>query len=64
MHDLKQIKRCVELVNGVTVMTIIIMVISIALYLSDKGEHTALYKIVSNVYIRTSKILNYIAIII
>ena len=28
-------------------------------YLNDKGEHTALYKINNNVYIKTSKIINY-----
>ena len=44
---------------------VIIAVISIALYLTtDKGEHTALYKINNNVYIKTSKIINYIVIII
>ena len=34
---------------------IIITVISIAAYLTDKGEHTALYKINKNVYIEISK---------
>ena len=44
---------------------VIIAVVSIALYLTtDKGEHTALYKINNNVYIKTSKIINYIVIII
>ena len=32
-------------------------VISRALYLTDKGEHTALYKICKDVYIKTSKII-------
>ena len=32
--------------------------ISIALNLIDKGEHTALYKINDNVYIKTKKIIN------
>ena len=32
---------------------IILAVISVALYLTDKGEHTALYKINENVYIKT-----------
>ena len=36
---------------------IITAVISIALYLIDKGEHTALYKINNNVYLKTSKII-------
>ena len=37
------------------IITIIITVIFIALYLTDKGEHTTLYKINNNVYIKTSK---------
>ena len=45
-------------------MVIIIVVISIAPCLTDKGEQTALYKINNNVYIKTSKILNYIVIIL
>ena len=40
-------------------LIIIIIVVSIAPYLTDKDEHTALYKICSNVYIKTSKIINY-----
>ena len=32
-----------------------ITVISIALYLAEKCEHTALYKINNNVYIKTSE---------
>ena len=32
-------------------------VISIASYLTDKGEYTELYKINTNVYIKTSKII-------
>ena len=43
---------------------IIIAVISIALYLTDMGELTALYKINNNVYIKTSKIINYVVIIL
>ena len=43
---------------------IITAVISIAPYLTDKGEHTALYKINHNVYIKTSKIINYIVVIL
>ena len=34
-----------------------IAVISIVLYLTDKGEHAALYKINKKVYIKTSKII-------
>ena len=36
----------------------------IAPYLTNKGEHTALYKINNNGYIKTSKIINYIVIIL
>ena len=43
---------------------IIIVVISLALYLTDKGEHTALYKINNKVYIKTSKMINCIVIIL
>ena len=32
-----------------------IMIISIALYLSDRGEHTTLDKIYKNVYIKAKK---------
>ena len=46
------------------VMIIIITIISIAPYLTDKGVHTALYKINNNVCIKTSKIINYIVIIL
>ena len=42
----------------------IIVVISVALHLANKGEHTMLYKIQNNVYIKTSKIINYIVIIL
>ena len=34
---------------------IIITIISIALYLTDKGEHTMLYKIYKNAYVRPPK---------
>ena len=40
---------------------IIIAVIYIALYLTNKGEHTTLYKINNNIYIKTFK-KNYIII--
>ena len=36
-------------------MVIISVVISVAPYLTDKGEHTALYKINKNAYIKTLK---------
>ena len=36
------------------VITIIIEIISIAPYLTDKGKHFVLYKINNNVYIKTS----------
>ena len=41
----------------------IIAVISVVLYLIDKSEHTMLYKINKNVYIKTSKIFSYVDII-
>ena len=37
----------------IIIIIIIIAVISIAPYLADKGEQTALYKINNNVYIKT-----------
>ena len=40
------------------------MVISIVPYLTGKGEHTVLYKNNNNVYIKTSKIINYIGILL
>ena len=40
---------------------IIILAISVVLYLTDKGE---LYKISSNVYVKTSKMINHIVIIL
>ena len=45
------------------IIIIITAVISIAPYFTDKGEFTALYKININVYIKTSKVIYYIAII-
>ena len=42
----------------------VITVISIMLYLTIKDEHTALYKINNNVYIKTAKIINDIVIIL
>ena len=43
---------------------LIIVVISVAPYLTNKAEHTLLYKINNNVYIKTSKGINYIVIIL
>ena len=48
--------------ESVTIITIVI--ISIALYLPDKGEHTALYKINKGVSIKTSEIMINIVIIL
>ena len=48
--------------ESVTIITIVI--ISIALYLTDKGEHTALYKINKGVSIKTSEIMINIVIIL
>ena len=39
----------------IIIMTKIIAIISIAPYHTDMGEYTALYKINTNVYIKTSK---------
>jgi len=44
----------------IVIKIIIITVISIAPHLTDKGEHSALYKLNNNVYIKTSKIMNYL----
>ena len=41
----------------VVCIVIITVVISVVLYLADKGERTALYKINKNVYPKTSKII-------
>ena len=43
---------------------IIIAVIFVAPYLTDKGEHTTLYQVNNNVYIKTSKLISYIVIIL
>ena len=45
-------------------MIIIIAVISTAQYLTNKSEHTALDMISNNVYIKTSKMISYIVIIL
>ena len=39
----------------IVIIIIITAAVSIAPYLTDNGEHTALYKINKNVYIETSK---------
>ena len=36
---------------------VILGAISVVLYLTNKGEHTVIYKINKNVYIKTSKII-------
>ena len=41
-----------------------IAVISIAPYLTDKAEHTALYKTNNDVYVKTSKRINYTVMIL
>ena len=41
-----------------------IVVISVVLYLFNKDEHTALYEISKNVYIKTSKKNNYVVVIL
>ena len=46
------------------IIIIIIAVISIAPYLTDKSEHTALYKTNNNLYIKKPKIINHIVIIL
>ena len=45
-------------------MIIITAVISLAPYITDKGELTALYRTNNDVYIKTSKIINYSVIIL
>ena len=50
--------------NTPTTVKIVTAVISIAQYLTDKGEHTALYKILNNVYIKSSKKIKHIVIIL
>ena len=42
----------------------LIVVISMARYLTDKGEHTALYKDKKNVYTKTPKIILYSHIVL
>ena len=43
---------------------IIIAVIAIALHLTYKGEHTALCRMNNNEYIKISKVINYIVIVL
>ena len=45
------------------IIIIIIAVISIGPYLTDNGEHITLYNINNNVFIKTSKIINYTVMI-
>ena len=42
----------------------IIAVISVAPYLTDKGEHASLYKINDNTFIQISNIINYVVMIL
>ena len=42
-------------ISSFSLIVKIIMVISIGLYVTDKGEHTVPYKINNSVYIKTSK---------
>ena len=64
------IKRCIVCVHcqmlGSRISQEIIMigVISVVLYLINTSEHIALHKINNNVYIKTSKIINYKVIIL
>ena len=51
------LKRRVKSRFRIIIIIIITVVISIAPYIADKGEHTALYKINNNVYSKTSKII-------
>ena len=46
------------------VIIIIIAIISIAPYFTEKGEHTPLYKINNNIYIKIYKIINNVVIIL
>ena len=47
----------------IIIIIIIIAVISIGPYLTDNGEHITLYNINNNVFIKTSKIINYTVMI-
>ena len=51
-------------ISSFSLIVKIIMVISVVLYVTDKGEHTAPYKINNSVYIKTSKMINYIVAIL
>ena len=45
------------------IIIIIVAVISIAPYLTDKGEHTSLYKVSDKTFIKISKMINYLVMI-
>ena len=62
-HDEHSVVPVMDSENELIII-IIIAVISIAPYVTDKSEHIALYTINTNVYIKTSKIINYRVIII
>ena len=49
--------NAILIVDNSDVRIIIIVVISIAPYLTDKGKHTALYKISKDIYIKASKMI-------
>ena len=53
-----------DVISSFSLIVKIIMVISIGLYVTDKGEHTVPYKINNSVYIKTSKIINYIVAVL
>ena len=50
----------------IIINTFLIVVVSVVLYLTNKGEHTALYKYKrnNNVYLKTSKIIDYVVIML
>ena len=51
-------------ISSFSLIVKIIMLVSIVLYLTDKGERTAPYKINNSVYIKTSKMINRIVAIL
>ena len=56
----KQVQNQNKIIIIIKIITI--AVISTAPYLTDKGEHRALYKINNDLHTKTSKIFNYIVI--
>lgn len=59
---------CPEVVLIIIIInnTFLIVVVSVVLYLTNKGEHAALYKykLNNNVYLKTSKIIDYVIIML